>query len=498
MAHDAVVNAVLQDYGESRTEGGNGIGRLQILLGQGGGGKSFTINSIITTLIQQHSFDQKNYRLCATTGKAATVINGSTVHSVKEGMALPVGRTRYKDLQGIQLREAQERYADLKLLVIDEFTMLRQKELYYIDERLKQIKCNTSPFGGIVVLLVGDPAQLPPVQGDPLWAENPKGDHNMIGYGLFQLFDTVVELVENNRLDRTDPRAVEFYEFLQRLRDGKNTHEDWVLLREQCSRYSKGFNRWREEGFDSPDCVHLYCTNSEVQKHNAECITKLEKPIAYIHAKHTGDGHKYGTEPAHGLESSMYLSVGSRVLMTNNVCQRAGLCNGSTGTVKEIVYSAGSGEHDLPLFVLVDFGSDYTGPSFFPRDHSRAGWIPVHPIKATWYSPPSTVGGNCEENTRTMLPLRLCWAWTVWKAQGQTIRGKVSLSLGRGEKEHGLTYVAMSRVTRFSDIGLYDGITKNRLCTSIQNHKKMKPRIQAEQRLRLLFERTKQFIENNF
>eukprot|EP00957_Ditylum_brightwellii_P192621 14665463-Ditylum_brightwellii.AAC.1 len=72
------------------------------------------------------------------------------------------------------------------------------------------------PFGGVTVLLVGDPAQLPPVKGQTL------------------MFTSVVELVENNRLDRSDPDAVLFYDFLQRLWDGKNTEEDWMILQQKC------------------------------------------------------------------------------------------------------------------------------------------------------------------------------------------------------------------------------------------------------------------------
>ena len=95
-----------------------------------------------------------------------------------------------------------------------------------------------------------------------------------------------------------------------------------------------------------------------------------------------------------------------------------------------------------------------------------------------------------------MFPLRLSWAWTIWKAQGQTMVGKVSMSIGRVEREHGLTYVAMSRVKFFFDIGLQDGITMNRLCRSIPRHKKMRPRFAEEQRLHVLAYRTKTFLEN--
>ena len=82
------------------------------------------------------------------------------------------------------------------------------------------------------------------------------------------------------------------------------------------------------------------------------------------------------------------------------------------------------------------------------------------------------------------------------KAQGQTIRGNVSLHLGRGKKEHGLSYVAMSRVTHFSNIGLYEGTPYNRLCNSIKKHKITTPRINAERRFCTVFTRTQEFLRN--
>ena len=47
-------------------------------------------------------------------------------------------------------------------------------------------------------------------------------------------------------------------------------------------------------------------------------------------------------------------------------------------------------------------------------------------------------------NLQTMFPFCLCYAWTIWKAQGQTIQNKVVVSLGDKEKEHGLSYTAFS------------------------------------------------------
>eukprot|EP00957_Ditylum_brightwellii_P210475 15365016-Ditylum_brightwellii.AAC.1 len=471
LAHDMAVRSTLLSPNESSTDGGEDIGRLQMMLGQGGGGKSYVIDAIITTLIERHQFTEDNYKVCATTGKAATLVGGSTLHAVKEGLSIPCGRTKFSSLKGRILQDFQAKYKDkLKLLIIDEFTMIKQKELYFINKRLKLIMCNSLPFGGVTVLLVGDSAQLPPVGGQCLWTKNSRGQQDMNGFNLYHFFETAIELNENHHLDKEDSEAVKFYDFLQRLCNGENTEEDWNELRKNCSRFAKGYDRWDAEGFNSNDCVHLYPTNGEVQKHNHECLKRLDRPITLIEAEHAGRGSSFKPDIARSLDTSLFLAVGAKVLLTNNICQVAGLCNGATAEVKDIYYGDCNRPTSLPKFIIVDFGHQYTGPSFFPDDASRKGWVPIHAITAQWYT--TSRVGNYDEHTRTMFPLRLSWAWTVWKAQGQTMTGKVSMCIGRGEKEHGLTYVAMSRVTKFGDIGLHDGITFNHLCKSIRKHKK--------------------------
>ena len=107
--------------------------------------------------------------------------------------------------------------------------------------------------------------------------------------------------------------------------------------------------------------------------------------------------------------------------------------------------------------------------------------MPIFPVVAEW----NTVrNGETQSNSRKMFPFRLCYAWTIWKAQGRTIKGKVVVHLGKEEKEHGLTYTAFSRVTRFSDIGIADGFTAERLTPKIRKNKKVKPRILEERKLK--------------
>ena len=49
---------------------------------------------------------------------------------------------------------------NLKLLIIDEFSMMKSDQLYQIDLRLRELKQNNKVFGGIAICLLGDPAQL--------------------------------------------------------------------------------------------------------------------------------------------------------------------------------------------------------------------------------------------------------------------------------------------------------------------------------------------------
>ena len=67
-----------------------------------------------------------------------------------------------------------------------------------------------------------------------------------------------------------------------------------------------------------------------------------------------------------------------------------------------------------------------------------------------------------------------------------TIKNKVVVSLTDREKEHGLTYVALSRVIKFLNLGIKDteGISKNRLCRKIRIHLKMEKYLIEEKRLR--------------
>ena len=80
------------------------------------------------------------------------------------------------------------------------------------------------------------------------------------------------------------------------------------------------------------------------------------------------------------------------------------------------------------------------------------------------------------------LPLKLAWALTVWKSQGQTIRGKFCIYLEKQEKSRGLSYVSLSRATKFSNMGLILALSGSRI-KAINNNAATKVRQSHEAKL---------------
>ena len=57
----------------------------------------------------------------------------------------------------------REKLSDVKLIIIDEISMVGSALFTRVDTRLRQIKGVNLPFGGISIICVGDLYQLPPV-----------------------------------------------------------------------------------------------------------------------------------------------------------------------------------------------------------------------------------------------------------------------------------------------------------------------------------------------
>ncbi|MSU54360.1 MAG: helicase, partial [Candidatus Staskawiczbacteria bacterium] len=134
------------------------MGQNVFLTGSPGSGKTFLLNQYIEYL-KQH---QKNVAVTASTGIAATHMNGITIHSwsglgIKETITDP-------EIRRLMTRKyLLKRIRAARVLIIDEVSMLKATQFDALDKICQYFKTSFLPFGGMQVVLSGDFFQLPPI-----------------------------------------------------------------------------------------------------------------------------------------------------------------------------------------------------------------------------------------------------------------------------------------------------------------------------------------------
>ena len=147
------------------------------LVGYPGCGKSFTLKACVRACIQAYGADwQKKIKLAAPTGCASYHMSfgATTIHKLfciipgKEDEELDVNSVLFKIL-------CQNIDSEVRLIIIDEFSMMGRRMFNNIMSRLTQANVDVSKVG---IVLVGDPAQILPIGDLPLWSidtKNAKG-----------------------------------------------------------------------------------------------------------------------------------------------------------------------------------------------------------------------------------------------------------------------------------------------------------------------------------
>ena len=127
-------------------------GSIFHIMGRAGAGKSYTIRALVEKL--SHT---KNVAVVAPTGTAALQIGGSTIHSFFRFPIHIINKSH------ILSQPRNDLIGSLDILIIDECSMVRSDLLDAIDCSLRYHTGDSTPFGGVKIVLVGDPFQLPPV-----------------------------------------------------------------------------------------------------------------------------------------------------------------------------------------------------------------------------------------------------------------------------------------------------------------------------------------------
>lgn len=440
-------------------------GKNLFITGPAGTGKTFLLESIIQSLRAR----EQRVVVTASTGRAAIMIHGQTIHSFAK--LNQIEKYGYPDLSNENhslYRYWHSIWSEVDVLMIDEVSMLTPHDF----ATLVRMWTDLGVLSTMQVILIGDFFQLPPV----IKKEDVKDSFNYCfetpewnrllwnaksqSYGYIHLYDV---------FRQTDEL---FIKSLNAIRIGNFTSLDIERLQQRWIEHPNYTN-------DKPvyshkdDYTWIFPTNEEADRHNYDMLNQINEEshtynaifsyaqlqdvkndrfINYSRENVPNEKKFYFSHDYRNrfhVKEQMILKQGVRVLLTINLHARQGLVNGSRGTVIGFRTSklATFSETILPL-VRFDNGVilhvfPHTWELVVERTHAKR--------KTKYMQNGPIISGKL---VMVQLPLRYAYATTVHQSQGQSL-SNVVISLRRVFAD-GQGYVALSRARTLQDLHLLD------------------------------------------
>ncbi|MCF2561561.1 AAA family ATPase [Bifidobacterium boum] len=404
------------------------------LTGAPGAGKTYVLNQFVKQARQRGA----SVAVTASTGIAATHLNGQTIHSWSGvGVAQVMTDTLLKQIK----TRRGKRIRATDILVIDEISMMHAWLFDMVDQACRAVRRSPEPFGGLQVVMSGDLFQLPPVSNTrrdrELVAPPPelvamreryaKAGRNPNGFVTESLIwpelnPVVCYLTEQHRQD-----TGQLLDVLTDIRQGTVTDTDRQALD----------TRIGVEPAGDDVAISLYPNNRQADALNDSKLAQINEPEHRFEAESSGQVTLIKRLKSTMLAPEMLsLKVGAAVMALRNDTNQQ-YVNGSLGTVVDFV-STTEGEYPM-----VDFENGHT--------------VIMQP--AAW----EMMDGETVLASVKQVPLRCAWAITIHKSQGMTLdRARMDL---RRTFAPGMGYVALSRVESMD--GLYlDGINERAFLVS--------------------------------
>jgi ATP-dependent exoDNAse (exonuclease V) alpha subunit len=381
------------------------------ITGKAGSGKS-------TLLAYFRSVTQKNTAVLAPTGVAAIRVKGQTIHSFF-GFPPKVIQTRHiKKVRQVELLQ------NLETLIIDEISMVRADVFDAIDYSLRvHRKKLTQPFGGVQVIVFGDLFQLPPVvnmdESSLLERIYPQGQF-FFHSNIFQ--DAQFKTLELQSIYRqTDDH---FIYLLNAVRDGSITNSQIDNLNDSLVE-----NFEMDEGK-----IILTTTNARASGINQNYLKQLSSEEFSYQAQATGQFYK----ELFPTDEVLKLKKGAQVIMIKNDPEKRWV-NGSIGTIHDIA--------EKKIKVKINYKIYEVKKEKWDR------------IQYSYDDDQQEVLENVTGSFK-QYPMRLAWAITIHKSQGQTFE-KVIIDMSQGSFAPGQLYVALSRCISLEGIELLRPLKKS-------------------------------------
>ena len=372
-------------------------------------GRAGTGKSTLLEYLAWHT--AKQLVVCAPTGVAALNVGGQTIHSL---FRLPIGVIADHDID--QSAELRKLLNTIDTVVIDEVSMVNADLLDAMDRSLRQARQKPhEAFGGVQVVMFGDPYQLAPVPGDPEERAYFADRYTSMWFFDARVWDEAdLVIYELGTIHRQ--HELEFKQLLTAVRHGVVTPEMGQRINQVGQRPAP------EEG-----AITLATTNATVTRINGSALAKLPGRALTAVAEVNGE---FGGR-AFPADERLELKVGAQVMFLRN--DTGGDARWVNGTIGEVVKIADT------VTVEVDGETHEVLPSTWERyrySYSAATKTLKKDVVAEFIQ----------------FPLRLAWAVTIHKSQGKSYDAAI-IDLGPRSFAPGQTYVALSRITALE--GLY-------------------------------------------
>lgn len=396
-------------------------------------GKAGTGKSVLLQYFRQKS--GKNIVICAPTGVAALNIGGQTIHSL---FRIPPGFVKRDSLK-IEKRTAKL-LKHIDAVVIDEVSMVSPDLMDAMDHLLRQAKKSDVPFGGAQMIMFGDLYQLPPVLKDKELYEYFEKNHG--GYFFFNAHvwrNTSFTTRELSTIFRQKDES--FKIILNAVREGTVTDEQLALL------------NMRTVAAPLDGVVILATINASVTRINETRLAKLDS-LAYEYKAEVDGNLEKSAFPA---DEVLRLKKGAQVMLLKNDKEKRWV-NGSIGYVDSLT--------DSTIQVNID-GVKHTIP--------KETW---KKIRYTFNQMTNSIEEDVVSSF-TQFPVKLAWAITIHKSQGQTYTSVV-IDMGRGAFAPGQAYVALSRCRTLEGIYLKRPISREDIIVESKIAEFMKNSVSAK------------------
>ena len=398
-----------------------------------GCGKTFLLNEVI----QQFKTSDKKVAVTASTGVAAVLLNGRTLHSWSS-IGLGNKSTEQICRKIMSNKTKKNRWLKTDILIIDEISLISPELFDKLEEIARIIRNNDKPFGGIQLILSGDWLQLQTIDSE---------NYTFESLAWSKCIDKTVYLTEIFRQKDAD-----FQEVLNSIRVGRITKKVKSILRSRVGikleniygiiptkLYSLNVNVDEINNRELEKLIKKTSVQKEVfdikwiskKQSNSNRQTKIDQ---FFSKKHTNNDDDINSNSDDENINKTYLKMcnavgklelckGAQVMLLANLDQEQKLVNGARGVVM------GFNNNNLPIVRFLN------------------GVEEIIEYKS-W----EIENGNKLVGTFEQIPLKLAYATTIHKAQGSTL-DYVEINL-ENLFELSQGYVGLSRVKSLEGLSI--------------------------------------------